>query len=90
MLLQFTHLTLYYYQLPQLPDTILVIHINISGQTKTRISINFILIQWNLLPIHIHEAATVDAFKALIPVTVLTFTTFKRSPYNMYIVLHLH
>ena len=29
-------------------------------------------IQWNLLPIHIHEAATVDAFKALIPVTVLT------------------
>ena len=30
------------------------------------------IIQWNLLPIHIHEAATVDAFKALIPVTVLT------------------
>ena len=29
------------------------------------------IIQWNLLPIH-HEAATVDAFKALIPVTVLT------------------
>ena len=43
MLLQFTHLTLYYYQLPQLPDTILVIHINISGQTKTHISIHFIL-----------------------------------------------
>ena len=30
------------------------------------------IIQWNLLPIHIHEAATVDVFKALIPVTVLT------------------
>ena len=30
------------------------------------------IIQWNLLPIHMHEAATVDAFKALIPVTVLT------------------
>ena len=34
---------LYYYQLPQLPDTIVVIHINISGQTKTHISIHFIL-----------------------------------------------
>ena len=32
-------------QLPQLPDTIVVIHINISGQTKTHnyISIHFIL-----------------------------------------------
>ncbi len=30
------------------------------------------LIQWNLLPIHVHEAVTVDAFKAFIPVTVLT------------------
>ena len=30
------------------------------------------IIQWNLLPNHIHEAATDDAFKALIPVTVLT------------------
>ena len=39
MLLQFTHLTLYYYQLPQLPDTIVVININISGQIKTHISI---------------------------------------------------
>ena len=29
------------------------------------------IIQWNLLPIHVHEAATVDAFKALVPVTVL-------------------
>ena len=38
------------------------------------------IIQWNLLPIHIHEAATVDAFKALIPVTVLT-PIYQRSPY---------
>ena len=29
------------------------------------------IIQWNLLPIHVHEAVTVDAFKALVPVTVL-------------------
>ena len=29
--------SLYYYQLPQLPDTIVVIHINISGHTKTHI-----------------------------------------------------
>ena len=43
------------------------------------------IIQWNLLPNHIHEAATVDAFKALIPVTVLAsyLAMFKRSP-NVY------
>ena len=29
------------------------------------------IIQWDLLPIHVHEAVTVDAFKALVPVTVL-------------------
>ena len=29
------------------------------------------IIQWNLLPIHVLEAVTVDAFKALVPVTVL-------------------
>ena len=29
------------------------------------------IIQWNLLPIHVHEAVTVDAFKVLVPVTVL-------------------
>ena len=29
------------------------------------------IIQWNLLPMHVHEAVTVDAFKALVPVTVL-------------------
>ena len=29
------------------------------------------IIQWNILPIHVHEAVTVDAFKALVPVTVL-------------------
>ena len=29
------------------------------------------IIQWNLLPIHVHEAVTVDAFKALVPVTIL-------------------
>ena len=29
------------------------------------------IIQWNLLLIHVHEAVTVDAFKALVPVTVL-------------------
>ena len=29
------------------------------------------IIRWNLLPIHVHEAVTVDAFKALVPVTVL-------------------
>ena len=29
------------------------------------------IIQWNLFPIHVHEAVTVDAFKALVPVTVL-------------------
>ena len=39
------------------------------------------IIQWNLLPIHIHEATTVDAFKALIPVTVLTPIYLVRSPY---------
>ena len=31
-----------------------------------------ILEQWNLLPIHVHEAVTVNAFKACISVTVLT------------------
>ena len=54
---------------------LLVIHINISGPDKDSYKYSFYhrtIIQWNLLPIHIHEAATVDAFKALIPGTVLT------------------
>ena len=29
------------------------------------------IIQSNILPIHVHEAVTVDGFKALVPVTVL-------------------
>ena len=72
MVLQFTHLTLYYYQLPQLPDTILVIHIRTDKDSCKYSLYPRTIIQWNLFPIHIHEAATVDVSKALIPVTVLT------------------
>ena len=58
-----------------IPDTILVIHTFKHIRTdKDSYKYSFYprtIIQWNLLPIHIHEAATVDAFKALIPVTVL-------------------